>query len=266
MKINSDGFQFSSRLIVVCFDSLYTRFSLLSFLQHGTINKMKKNLLLPILLSSLSLMACHKKSEETAPVEAAPKVAEAPAANTPEMKTATEMTDTEKEAAEKQKLMDYATMEDAYMNDAKSQWASSAKASSTFGDEDGNTPSSSSIADNLKGKVDGTTWTNNNQDLGFDWIELGYDKPVAATEVRLVMSNGNAPESISKVELQDNDGKWNTVWSGISDVKNDERGKRTWFVKTFPKTNYQVKAVKYTIANNVSHGYKYIDAAQLVGE
>jgi hypothetical protein len=168
--------------------------------------------------------------------------------------------------AEKQKLMDYATMEDTYMNDPKAQWASTATASSTFGDEDGKTPSDSNLAKNVTGKVDGETWNNNNQDIGFDWIELGYEKPVAATEVRLVMPNGNAPESISKVELQDTEGKWNTVWSGISDTKNDDRGRRTWFVKTFPKTAYQVKAVKYTLANNLIHGYKQVDAAQLVGE
>ena len=231
---------------------------------------MKKSLLLTFLLSSIALSACHKKAEETATADATTKPAEVtPVATppaTPPAKTEAEMMAAEKEIAEKQKLMDYTTMEDTYINDAKAQWASSAKASSTYGDQDGNTPSDSSIADNLKGKVNGSTWTNNNQEIGFDWIELGYEKPVAATEVRLVMPNGNAPESISKVELQDTDGKWNTVWSGISDVKNDSRGNRTWFVKTFPKTSYQVKAVKYTIANNVSHGYKYIDAAQLVGE
>jgi hypothetical protein len=226
---------------------------------------MNKSLLLTILLSSLALMACHKKAEETAPAEM-PKVAEAPAASTAPAKTAAEMTDAEKETAKKQALMDYGVMEDTYMNDTKAQWASSAKASSTFGDDNGRTPSNSNIADNVKGKVDGTTWTNNNQEIGFDWIELGYDKSVAATEVRLVLPNGNATEAISKIELQDTEGKWNTVWSGISDVKNDSRGNRTWFVKTFPKTAYQVKSVKYTMANNVSHGYKYIDAAQLVGE
>lgn len=211
-------------------------------------------------------MACHKKTEEAAPVETAPKATEAPVLNAPAAKTEAEMSDAEKEMAKKQALMDYGVMEDTYMNDSKAQWASSAKASSTFGDDDGKTPSSSNVADNVVGKVDGKTWTNNNQEIGFDWLELTYDKPVAATEVRLVMPNGDAPEAISKVELQDTESKWHTVWSGISDVKNDSRGNRTWFVKTFPKTAYQVKAVKYTMANNVSHGYKYVDAAQLVGE
>jgi hypothetical protein len=226
---------------------------------------MKKSLLLTVLLSAIAVVGCKKAENKTPDTTSDSAKVEQTTTVATETKPA-ELTEAQKELAEKQKLMDYATMEDTYMNDPKAQWASTATASSTFGDEDGKTPSDSNLAKNVTGKVDGETWNNNNQDIGFDWIELGYEKPVAATEVRLVMPNGNAPESISKVELQDTEGKWNTVWSGISDTKNDDRGRRTWFVKTFPKTAYQVKAVKYTLANNLIHGYKQVDAAQLVGE
>jgi hypothetical protein len=226
---------------------------------------MKKSLLLTVLLSAVAVVGCKKAENKTPDTTSDSAKVEQTTTVATETKPA-ELTEAQKELAEKQKLMDYATMEDTYMNDPKAQWASTATASSTFGDEDGKTPSDSNLAKNVTGKVDGETWNNNNQDIGFDWIELGYEKPVAATEVRLVMPNGNAPESISKVELQDTEGKWNTVWSGISDTKNDDRGRRTWFVKTFPKTAYQVKAVKYTLANNLIHGYKQVDAAQLVGE
>ena len=84
--------------------------------------------------------------------------------------------------------------------------------------------------------------------------------------MRLVLPDDDGSEAVSKVELQAEDGKWNTIWSGISDVKRDDRGRRTWFVRTFPATAYKVKAVKYTFANNVQRGYKQVDAAQLVGE
>jgi len=46
----------------------------------------------------------------------------------------------------------------------------------------------------------------------------------------------------------------------------DERGSRTWFVRSFEKTAYKVKAVKLTIANSVARGYKEVDAVQLVGD
>jgi hypothetical protein len=154
-------------------------------------------------------------------------------------------------------------MEDKYMTDPKAQWAATATASSTFGDPK---PSEVNLAVNAVGPIDNKNWTNNNQELGFDWIELGYAKPVQATEVRLVIENGEGIESLNKVELQSTDGKWNTVWTGISDAKKDTRGQRTWFVRTFDKTPYKVKAVKYTFANNLQHGFKNVDAAQLVGE
>jgi hypothetical protein len=99
-----------------------------------------------------------------------------------------------------------------------------------------------------------------------DWLEASFAKPVAAKEVRVVFENGEGVEAVSKMEVQDAQGKWNTVWSGLSDVKHDQRGNRTWFVRTFEKTAYPVSAVKITIANNVERGYKVVDAVQLVGE
>lgn len=232
---------------------------------------MNKNLVLALSLAVLSLGACHKKAEETAPAAETP-AAPAPTASAPEAaKPAAEQTDAEREMAHKKELMDYATMEDTYINDPKAQWSSTANASSVFGDQDGQKPSDSSLAINATGKLGGNnySWINNNREIGFDTLELGYDKPVFATEVRAVLPQGNganAAESLSKVELQDTTGKWNTIWSGISDVKRDDRGSNTWLVRKFDKTTYQVKAVKYTFANNLAHGYKEVNAAQLVGE
>ncbi len=232
------------------------------------LSNMKKIISTALILSSALVAACNKKVEEVAPASepvaaAAPAIAPA-SASTPA--PAPDMSDEQKERAQKQILLDYAVMEDQYINDPRAQWATSAKASSTFGDEDGKTPSPSNSAANTTGAADGKEWTNNKQDIGFDWLELTYDKPVAATEVRLVLSHGEGVEALNKVELQDTDGKWNTVWSGLSDVKADKRGNRTWFVRSFEKTPYKVKAVKFTIANNLERGYKTVDAAQLVGD
>ncbi len=223
---------------------------------------------LALLLAPLVLVACSKKTPEPAPaavVIAAP--AAVPAAAAPAAAAATapaEMTEEQQELAKKKERLEYGTMEDKYINDPRAQWASTATASSTYRDpkpDDDNRAGVGAI-----GPVDGKYWINNNIEIGFDWIVLDYVKPVSATEVRLVLHDGQGSEAISKVELQDIDGKWNTVWSGLSDVKHDERGSRTWFVRTFEKTPYKVKAVKYTIANNVERSHKYVDAAQLVGE
>jgi hypothetical protein len=229
---------------------------------------MKQTLTAALIAVSLAMTACGKKSEPAEADASAPAATEeSSTASSPssEPAPAAEPSADDEERAQKQALLDYATLEDQYMSDAKAQWAASAKASSEFGDEDGN-PSDSSRAVNVVGAVDGKTWTNNKQDIGMDWLEATFAKPVAATEVRVVFTNGDGVEAVNKVELQDTQGNWNTVWSGLSDVKQDDRGSRTWFVRKFEKTAYQAKAVKVTIANNVQRGYKVVDAVQLVGE
>lgn len=211
-----------------------------------------------LLLLPLLIVAC-KKADTTVPATLpAPAPVAAPSPPNP-----AELTDAQRAEAEKKSALDYATMEDKYINDPRAQWASSATASSTFGEPD---PSDSNLPKNVTGKVDGNDWVNNNQTIGFDTLEVGYEKPVAATEVRLVVPDGEGIGTISKVELQDTEGKWNVIWSGVPDGKRDERGPRSWYVRSFDKTPYKVKAVKYTIANNLLHGYKKVDAAQLIGD
>ncbi len=222
-----------------------------------------------LLLTPMLLLACHKKepANAPAPVVIAPAPVAAPAPVTAPAPAAIDpanMTAEQRDQAEKQARFDYGTMEDKYINDPHGQWAATASASSTYGDpkpDDSNRAQVGAV-----GPVDGKYWINFNIEIGFDWIEMGYAKPVNATEVRLVLHDGQGAEAISKVELQDTDGKWNTIWSGLSDVKADKRGARTWFIRTFPKTSYKVKGVKYTIANNVERVHKYVDAGQLIGD
>lgn len=231
---------------------------------------MKRNAILGAMIVAAALAACkkHEKVEE-APVIAAPVPVTAPdpAAAAPAITTApAEQTDAQRELAKKQSLLAYGVMEDKYINDPRAQWATAARASSVFGDRDGKTPADSNLAKSAVGPSDGNAWTNNNIDQGFDWLETTFATPVNATEVRFVLPSGQGVEAINKVELQDTDGKWNTVWEGVNDVKRDERGNRTWFVRTFDKTAYKAKAVKITYANNLQHDYKVVDAVQLVGD
>ena len=228
---------------------------------------MKKVSRLLLILSCSLLLACQKKNpdasaQESASASASPVAVAEPVKAAP----AAELSDEQRELEEKKKLMDYAMMEDKYINDPRGQWASGTKASSTFGDEGKSGPSDSNLPRQAQGKVDGDTWTNNHQDIGFDWLETSYDKAVSANEVRVVFENGRGVEAISKIELQDPSGNWVTVWTGISDQKHDRRGSRTWFVRNFEKTAFKTKAVRVSLANNLERGYKTIDAVQLVGE
>lgn len=215
-----------------------------------------------LILAPLVLLACNKKEIEAAPA-AVVVVPAAPATPAPAPAAPVEQTAEQHEMESKKQALAYGQMEDKYLNDPTAQWATTGKASSTYGDPE---PSEYHLAANATGKMDDKVWTNNSTNVGFDWLELSFAKPVAATEVRAVIHDGDEVEAMNKVELQDTEGKWHVVWEGISDVKKDDRGPRTWFVKSFPKTAYKVKAVKYTVANNVAPGYKNIDAVQLVGE
>ncbi|SHN43754.1 hypothetical protein SAMN05192549_11853 [Duganella sacchari] len=213
------------------------------------------------------LSACHKKEKtEEPPAAATPAPAPAAAPAAPAPAPAADPTPEQQELAKKKSLLEYGVMEDKYLNDPRGQWATDAKASSVFGDDNGRKPSESNLPVRATGAADDHSWTNNNIDKGFDWLELSYAKPVNATEVRVVLPGGKGAEAINKVELQDTDGKWNTVWEGMSEVKRDQRGSRTWFVRTFDKTAYKVKGVKITLANNLQREYKEVDAVQLVGD
>ncbi|TXI90840.1 MAG: hypothetical protein E6Q34_08295 [Burkholderiaceae bacterium] len=225
---------------------------------------MKKISSLMLTLLCIAFAGCHKKNPEasgasTNAVEVASAAANAPApVSKPEV-----LTEEQEEMKRKKDLLDYSVMEDQYLNDAKAQWATSAKASGYYGE---GSKSTSNAPANATGAPNGETWSNAQQDMGFDWLEVSYEKPVNATEVRAVFTSSHAVESVTKLELQDADGKWNLLWSGVSDQKYERRGPRTWFVRKFDKTAYKVKAVKFTFANNVSRGYKEADAVQLVGE
>lgn len=241
--------------------------------------KTKYALLLPALL----LAACAKKEPAPAPApEATPAPAAAPAAPAPApapapaaatgAATATaangplqipqlntdNMSDEQKEMAKRQAKLDYSNMEDGYINDANAQWASAATATSEYG-------GSSYTPANATGKVDGKSFATKGSDVGFDSLEVSFEKPVNATQLRVAISDGYGMEGITKVELQDTDGKWNTVWSGVHMVKTDKRGARTWYVQPIEKTTYKAKAARITKSNAITTDRLYIDAVQLVG-
>jgi len=216
-----------------------------------------------LLIAALS--ACSKKpAEEAAEAPAAEVATETAPAADPSQEDADKQAAKE-ELAKKQAQLDYATMEDTYINDPKAQWASSAKASSGFGQDQGQIYDSS-LPNNAAGQVDGKSWQSNSSDVGFDWLEVGFEKPVHATEVRFALADEKAVMSASKIELIAADGTKHEVWSGVNDVTPDSRGQRTWFVKQFEATPYQVVGAKLSLANNMASGMKSVDAVQIVGE
>jgi hypothetical protein len=218
-----------------------------------------------VCVSLLALLASCKKPD-AAPAGTESTAASVAVAPSPEPSPTPAVVVDTTERARKQSLLEYANMEDAYLNDAAGQWASSVRASSSFGDKP-NAPVDSVDSNapfGARGAPDAREWTNNNQSIGMDWLEASFVKPVSATEVRVVVTSGVS--AVSKLELIDAGGVSHVVWQGVNDVPQETRGPRTWFVRKFDATPYQVKAVKVTIANAMQSDYKRIDAVQLVGK
>ncbi|WP_133499434.1 hypothetical protein [Cognatilysobacter terrigena] len=233
---------------------------------------MHKGFVAVSLLSLVAVSACKKHDDAptvdnaaqpaaSAPATPAPTVAAAPPGPPPSADAGTGPAD-----ADAQAKLAYAEMEDRYINDAHGQWAASAKASSSFGDADKLPPDSNepNTPVHAAGAPDGNTWLNNRQDMGFDWIEAKFAKPVNATTVRVAFEKG--VKTAHQIDLIDTTGASHTVWTGLSDVQDETRGPRSWFVRSFDTTPYKVAAVKVTVANAVQPGYKAIDAIQLVGQ
>ncbi len=161
----------------------------------------------------------------------------------------------------------FQAMEDAYLTDPHAQWALSAKASSTLdeaGSEHPLNPMDSKVW-RATGQPDGSAWSNASQSgSGVDWLEVAFERPVQTGEIRVVMQGRAAVEAITRVDVIEEGGQYHTIWEGPSDVREDVRGNRTWFVRRFETTSYKVGGIKLTFANHASPGYKEVDAVQLV--
>lgn len=215
----------------------------------------------------LALSACQKKSEST--VEAAPETsAAAPAAGVAPAAPAAETAEVDPEVAKRKAAMEFALAEQKIADDPQGQWAVTARASSTFAsgtDEQlGYSPWQATGAPNVTGySDDSASWASKESDKGIEWLEVGFAKPVHATELRIRQSH--APGSIIKVELIDDKGGKHTVFSGVDETTYPSQT-ITWFNARTEKTAYLVKGAVITLATNAVSGWNEIDAVQLVGE
>ncbi|AXQ31250.1 hypothetical protein D0B54_22320 [Solimonas sp. K1W22B-7] len=222
---------------------------------------------LPCLLLGLTTLAACSKKEEAAPAAtAAPAtVAAAPAAPAEAVPD-----EAARQAAEKKAAIDRALKEQALLEDPKGQWATSATASSTYATDKAPGADTGYGAIKATGKPDveqygdnSNAWTTEQSDAGIEWLELGFARPVNATEVRVRQSF--YPGAIIKLELIDEAGAKHAVWDGVDDLV-DGSSNIIWFVRSFERSAYKAKGVRITLATNAVAGWNEIDAVQLVGE
>ncbi len=136
-----------------------------------------------------------------------------------------------------------------------SQWAANARASSEYSPVSWSAkqatgePNSSECGDIV------AAWAPASSGSGAEWLELGFETPVYATELR-VHETLNAG-FIYKVELVDVYQKRHIVWQG-----KDIAPCPGWFQIDFEKAPYLAKSV---ILHTQTHGYEEIDAVELTG-
>lgn len=239
---------------------------------------MKTPLTLSAIALSLVLAGCAKKeaAEDTAaaapaepaaaPAEPAAAPATAPAAAEPAATDAAAATEEDPEVVKKRREVEFALAEEALVGDARGQWATTAKATSTYGDAKDPASYSASQATGAPNVVgfgdNGNAWCPKEDDGGIERLEVGFAKPVNATEIRIRQNAG--PGAIIKVELIDEAGGAHAVYEGVDSATYDQFN--FWFKKSFDKTPYKAKGAKITLATNAVRGWNEIDAVQLIGD
>lgn len=222
---------------------------------------------------SLALVAsgCGKKDESPTTAEPAQTAAET-AVNSPAAAPAATAPPPAQPAAndEKAAAIQAALAEEAIASDSRGQWAVSATASSTYAGnkepdaKDSYAPLSATGAPDVERYGDnGNSWATETADKGIEWLEVGFAKPVNATQIRIRQSY--SPGAIIKVELIAEDGSKHTIWQGVDDQQYAPNS-IAWFDRTFDKTSYKTKGARITLATNAVPGWNEIDAVQLLGD
>lgn len=227
---------------------------------------MKANQILTAIAVAVLLSGCAKQENADDPAAAADAAATTEAATAAPPAAAPDAAEEDPEAAKKRKQVEFALAEEAVVNDARGQWATTAKATSSY--NDAQEPASYSAfqatgAPNVPGFGDsGNAWCPKDSDAGIERLEVGFGKPVNATEIRV--RQNSAPGAIIKVELVDEAGKPHTVYEGVDATKYDEFN--FWFKAAFEKTPYKATGARITLATNAVSGWNEIDAVQLIGD
>jgi hypothetical protein len=225
-----------------------------------------------LLAAALALSACKKPeppADSTPPPTSSPADSAPPASTPAETVPAAEPTAEQRAAAQKQAKIQRALDNQKIVEDPAGQWATGGTASSTYaklipsGDHRYDATMAVGAPDAEGRSYDEKGWSPEQANAGIEWLELGYDKPVSATAVRVRQIDG--PGAIIKVELVDEAGARHTVWEGADNDPIDPT-EINWFQRSFDATPYKAKGVRLTLATNAISNRVSIDAVQLVGQ
>jgi hypothetical protein len=139
------------------------------------------------------------------------------------------------------------------------QWAIRAKASSEYGNPDWSASQATGKPDTLQAGDLNTAWASMEADGGEEWLELTYETPVHPVAVRIRETFN--PGAVVKVEAQDAQGMWHTLWTG----KDPAAQAPAWLEVSGAGPAWTCKVVKVTLDTAAVPGWNEIDAVELVG-
>jgi hypothetical protein len=229
--------------------------------------------LYPLAIAALTvglLTACSKKEAPApqpapapAPVAAQPQPPAEPAPPAEQPAAPAE----DPEVVAKRAAIEFALAEQTIADEATGQWAATSSASSTYNgakDKASYSDWQATGAPNVVAYGDnGNGWAPKEADGGIEWLQLGFAKPVHATELRI--RQNSAPGAIIKIELIDDQNNKHEIFNGMDSNKYPPNT-IAWFKQAVEKTTYLVTGAKITLATNAVHGWNEIDAVQLLGE
>lgn len=138
------------------------------------------------------------------------------------------------------------------------QWAIAAEASSRYASPDWSPARATGAPDVQMCADDPRAWASARGN-GLEWLQLRFEKPVYATEVRAFQTLG--PGAIARVHLIDVAGGQNLVWEGTDTSLICP----AVFTASFPRTDYLVVGVRLELDESRTGFWNQIDAVELVG-
>ncbi len=140
----------------------------------------------------------------------------------------------------------------------RSQWATAATASSEYGQPMWSAARATGAPEVERCADDPRAWASA-YGRGLEWLELEYEEPVYATEVRIYQNLGRG--AIARVKLRDEAGGEHLVWEG-TDTGEVCPGVLS---VSFPRTEYLVFSVRVEVDESRTGFWNQIDAVELIG-
>jgi hypothetical protein len=140
------------------------------------------------------------------------------------------------------------------------QWAVAATASSEYSSPDWGAQQATGAPDTMECGDIQTAWASESSD-GVDWLEVTFATAVVPTEISV--RETNSPGFVSRIEVRDEMGRYQTVWQGTPGAV--EKCPRVLTVPVSGVT-IRVNTVRINLDQRDGGDWNEIDAVELVGQ